>query len=122
MRVSKERDGVTHIGTKRIIIPCPPKAPSQLDDPSTTLVDLHDIASQNLFFAELVDHLLSQVINGLHIGRLERQSSGLGRTRHAPIDLHFNHFTFDELGFFADSDAHGTAEGLREGFRFGHLR
>jgi hypothetical protein len=46
--------------------------------PARTLVDRNDVAGRDLLLGQLVNHLLAEVVDGLHVGRLHRQLACLG--------------------------------------------
>lgn len=77
--ISKYLGAYTYVRAHRIVVLRSTEAPSQFRYPSASLVDADNVASQYFLLLQLVDHLGAQVIDGLHVGRFQCQSTGLGR-------------------------------------------
>ena len=76
----------------------------------------------DLLGGERLDHLLSEVVDGLHLGGLERELADLGAgAGGGPIDLDLDHLALDDLGLLLDAHADGAAKGLRERLGLAHL-
>ena len=89
--------------------------PSQLGHFPRRLVDGDDVTSSDGLLRERVDHFLSQIVNSFHVGRFHSQFSRFpsGSCRRT-IDLDFDNFTFDELGFFFDANSNASAKRLKK--------
>mmetsp|Transcript_43163 Transcript_43163/g.115447 ORF Transcript_43163/g.115447 Transcript_43163/m.115447 type:complete len:210 (-) Transcript_43163:78-707(-) len=98
------------------------EAPPQLADLAAGLVDGDDVARLHLLLLQPLDHLGAQVVDGLHLRRLERQLAPLlPAPRRGLVDLHLHHLALDDLRLLLDAHADGPPERLRERLRARHL-
>ena len=76
---------------------------TQLGDLATCLVDSNDISSHDLLLGDGLNHLCSEVIDGLHLSRFERNLASLCAASHCLVDLDVAHLSLNDLGFLSDA-------------------
>lgn len=76
---------------------------SKLWDLSRSFVDSDDVASHDLLLLDALNHLVTQIIDSLHLRRLESDLACLVAALDGLVDLDFDDFTFDDFGLLSDS-------------------
>ena len=66
-------------------------------------IDGDDVASHDLLLLDWLDHLVSQVIDGLHLGGLQRDLSSFIAALDGLVNLDLNDLTLNDLGLFSNS-------------------
>lgn len=102
-----------------IVIPTPREATTKLGDPSRSLVDCDNVPSKNFVLGERVDHFVSEVVDGLHVGGLNGQATRFGCASERAVDLEFDNLALDNFCFFFNTDTDGAAKCLGESLSFG---
>mmetsp|Transcript_27388 Transcript_27388/g.69692 ORF Transcript_27388/g.69692 Transcript_27388/m.69692 type:complete len:387 (+) Transcript_27388:657-1817(+) len=94
-------------------------------DAAGRLVDRDDVTRLHLLLRQRVDHLLPEVVHGLHLRRLECELARLGcscrRPHRRAIDLNLDNLALDDLGLLLNAHADRPPERLRQRLRLVHL-
>ena len=77
---------------------------TKLGDLSTGLVNSDDVASHDLLLLDGLDHLNTEVKDGLHLSRLQRDLARLGATLGRLVNLNLDDLTFNKLGLLSDAN------------------
>nr|POF17610.1 hypothetical protein CFP56_13024 [Quercus suber] len=97
-------------------------ASAQLGDAPARLVDRDDVARHDFLLGHAIDHARPHVVQGLHVGRLERELPALVVPRHRPVDLDLHHLALDDLAFLAYPHPDALSERLFQRLRLAHLQ
>lgn len=111
-------------GAHGVVVAGPGEGAPEDGDPAGGLVDGDHVPGLHLLLGEGLDHLLAQVVDGLHLRGLERQLPRLAPRRGTgrwAVDLNLHHLALDDLGLLLDAHTDGAAEGLRQRLGFVHL-
>lgn len=94
---------------------------AELGDLARGFIDRDDVSGENLLLLKLLNELVSQVVDGFHVGGFDGEFSLLGAGGDGAVDLDLDDLTEYYFGLFFDSHADGFAERLGEGFGLGHF-
>lgn len=92
------------LGANVIVLRALGKRAAELGDFTASLVNGNDISSHNLFLANGLNHLASQVVDGLHLGGLKGDLASLGSALDRLVNLNLDNLSLNDLGFFSDAD------------------
>mmetsp|Transcript_17890 Transcript_17890/g.33916 ORF Transcript_17890/g.33916 Transcript_17890/m.33916 type:complete len:230 (+) Transcript_17890:817-1506(+) len=106
----------------RVVVMGSRERTSKLGDATRCLVYGDHVPSSDLLLAEGLNHFLSQIVHGFHVGCLHSDLARfISRSIGGSLDLDLNHFSLDDLRFFLDADPNGSPECLCQGLGLAHL-
>lgn len=68
----------THVGSHGIVVSRASERPSELGDLARSLVNDDDISGDDLLLGQSVNHLVAEIVDGLHVGGLDGDLARLG--------------------------------------------
>ncbi|RHN67509.1 hypothetical protein MtrunA17_Chr3g0103461 [Medicago truncatula] len=113
-----------HLRPHSIKIPRARKRSPKLCNLPRSLINCNHITTRHFLLPNRLNHLRPQIINRLHLRRLQRQLPRLRRSssHRRTINLNLNNLTFNHLRFLLNSHTNRLTKSLRQSFGFRHLK
>jgi len=86
-----------------IKVTAPGEGSTQLRDLARGLVDGDDVTGHDLFFLNGLNHLVAEIVDGLHLSGLQGNLSSLGSALDRLVNLNFDDLTFNYFSLLSDS-------------------
>jgi hypothetical protein len=97
-----------------VVVAASSEGASELGDLTRGLIDGNDVTSDNLLLLNGFYHLLSKVVNGLHLSGLKGDLASLATAGNRFVDFNFYDLTFNNFSFLSNTDSDGLSECLSE--------
>ena len=108
--------------THGIVVRCSSETSTCFWDFAWSLIDCDHIACNYFLFLNSFDHLLTQIVHGLHLSSFQGNLSGFCARSRGFLDLNLDYFSLNNFAFFLDSDTNRSPESLGKSLSFAHLK